>query len=184
MKIILHLLIAFTFVCSIYGQEKKVSNSIIYFEGFGGFSLISDAGFGGGFELNYQKKKDLFSFRVIKVAGYVRDYSKYNLVISQYSRTKHDNEYALLYGKRWLEHNCSYSISGGLSYNHFISDKIIYNKNYIGIPFESNVIWYSSKKKNNLGNVITPKFGFKLFGNISNNSFIGLGISLGIGYHK
>ena len=87
-----------------------------------------------------------------------------------------------MYGKRWLQSNHSYSISSGLSYNHFISNTS--NSDYIGLPLEANIIWFSSKKKNTIGNAITPKFGFKLFGSISKNSFVGVGISLGVGYHK
>lgn len=175
-----NLIIAFVFVNSIYAQETK-SNSIIYFEGYGGFSVISDAGFAGGIELNYQNKKNLFSFRIIEIAGYVKD-AESGFLIPSYNRTKHNNECALLFGKRWIQNNHSYSISGGISYNHFISN--ISNSDYVGLPLEANIIWFSSKKKNTIGNAITPKLGFKLFGSISKNSFVGVGISLGIGNHK
>ncbi len=181
MKRLLKLIIVIVFSNIIYAQEAKLSNTIIYIEAFGGFSVISDAGFGGGFELNYQNKKDLLSFRIMEIAGYIKD-AESGFLITSYNRTKHNNEYALLYGKRWQQSNHSYSISGGISYNNFFSDT--YNSDYFGFPLEANIIWFSSKKKNTNGNAITPKFGFKLLGSISTNSFVGVGISLGIGNHK
>lgn len=180
LKRLLKLLTILVFTNIIYAQETKSPNTIIYFETFGGFSVITDAGFGGGFEINYQNKKDLFSFRLIEVAGYSKEAE--TAYLPSYIRTNHNNEYAFLYGKRWLQNNHSYSISSGLSYNHFISNTS--NSDYIGLPLEANIIWFSSKKKNTIENAITPKFGFKLFGNISKNSFVGVGISLGVGYHK
>ena len=66
-------------------------------------------------------------------------------------------------------------------------------KNFIGFPFEFNVKWFKNNKskykiyeiipvgkETGLGNSI----GFKLLGNISQHSFIGVGIVMGIGYHK
>ena len=117
----------------------------------------------------------------MEIAGYIKD-SESGFLIPSYNRTKHNNECALLYGKRLLQDNHSYSISGGISYNHFISN--ISDSNYVGLPLEVNIIWFYSKKNNTIGNAITPKFGFKLFGSISKNSFVGIGISLGIGNHK
>ena len=59
MKKLLKLIVVFVCTNIIYAQETKLSNTIIYIEAFGGFTVISDGGFGGGFELNYQNKKDL-----------------------------------------------------------------------------------------------------------------------------
>lgn len=181
-KNILFLWVVFLFTNYLQAQIKPQRNyPILFLEAFGGYSIISDSGFAGGFELNYQKNKNLVSFRIIEIAGYIRT-SEPIALISQYTRTKHDNEYALLFGKRWLQNNHSLSVSSGVSYNHFISKDN--NADYLGLPLEANIIWYSSKKTNTIGHIVTPKFGFKLFGSISRNSFAGIGISLSIGTHK
>jgi hypothetical protein len=61
------------------------------------------------------------------------------------------------------------------------------------LPIELNFKWFKSKKKRYRIYGIIPvgeptsfgrNFGFKLVGNISKNSFVGLGIVYGFGIHK
>jgi hypothetical protein len=195
---VIKLFLVFIFATSVFGQQvdyvelKNKSNPIIYIEGFGGISAISDIGVAGGVELSYQYKKNLFTFRYIDITGFKQEIVSPILPIPIYYETKNDKEYALLYGLRWLQNNHSYSLSAGISYNHFnwndkyIDDNSFVNQeNYFGFPFEANVKWFHSKKRSKLiSDVVIPSVGIKIFGNISKNSFLGVSVSIGFGLHK
>lgn len=176
-------LLIFFYTHHLQAQKENAikEHPIIFLEGFVGISVISEAGVAGGFEVNYQRKSNLFSFRITEIAGYKKDSLAY--LFPSYTRAKYDNEYALLYGKRWLQNTHSFSLSGGVSYNRFILDEMSFSTNYVGLPLEANIIWYYSKRKKAFRYCFVPKVGVKLFGSISKNSFIGIGVSLGFGYH-
>lgn len=205
MKIILLLLITF-YSINIHSQEKKEDNLPILFGEvlFGGAGRIN--GNGGiliGGELNYQYKKDLFSLRYIHNSQVQSDVLFLTPVTPfPILREKQINkETGLLYGKRWIYGSSSLSISGGISLNNYLNNLTDENnrnyrttENYVGFPFEVNYKWFKSEKKRyrilyGLIPVGKPtsfgrNFGFKLIGNISKNSFIGLGIVAGLGVHK
>lgn len=178
---------------SIYAQEtnqadvKAKSNPIIYGEVFGGFVGMKHFGFAGGGELNYQYKKNLFTLRYSHETGYVKKDS-----IFTFTNVEDNDEYAALYGRRWVTRSHSYSVSAGVSSNNLklakrdIDDNRYYQyKRFYGVPFEANFKWFKPKRKSNLIlNAITPSVGLKLFGSISKNTFVGVGLVLGLGLNK
>lgn len=179
---------------SIYAQEtnndtelKPKSNPIIYVEAFGGFVGMKHFGFAGGAELNYQYKKNLFSLRYSHETGYVKRDSVFNFM-----NAEDNDEYAILYGRRWVKMSHSFSVSAGVSSNNLklTTRDLDYNsyfeyKRFLGVPFEANFKWFKPKRKSNLIlNAITPSVGFKVFGSISKNSFVGVGLILGLGLNK
>jgi hypothetical protein len=102
------LFLVFIFTTSVFGQQedyeesKTNQNLLIYIEGFGGISAISDIGVAGGVELNCQYKKNLFTFRYLDITGFKQEIVSPILPLPIYYETKNDKEYALLYGLRWL----------------------------------------------------------------------------------
>lgn len=176
---------------SIYGQqtddtEFKKPNPIIYFEGFGGFSVMNHFGLTGGAELNYQYKKSLFSFRFSHVTGYIKQDSVFS-----FNNVEDNNEYALLYGRRLVRGSHSFSVSAGVSCNNlklttrFDNYSTYKYENFFGVPFEANFKWYNPKKRSKLiYSALIPSVGVKVFGNVYKNAFFGVGFSLGLGLNK
>lgn len=170
----------------------KKENPILYFELFGGISVIRDFGYTAGFELNYQHHKSLFSFRYSDVKSIKEDKEKRLLIIPYYFNSENIKEYALLYGIRNVKQKTSFSVSGGISHNYLTktlkdSDGNFYleSESYVGFPFELNMKWFASKKRSKMiWDVLIPSGGVKLFGNISERSFIALGGTFGIGFNK
>lgn len=199
MKKYLFLLIAF-YSISVHSQEKGNLPVIFGEVILGGAGKINgNRGMLLGAELNYQHKKDLFSIRYTENWQTVADVV---IVIFPILRTKYAiKETALLYGKRWIDGGTSLSISGGISHITYLSnlrdenDEInTMSENYLGFPFEVNLKLFKSEKTRfrilyGLIPVGKPtsfgrNFGLKLVGNISRNSFIGLGFVFGLGVHK
>jgi hypothetical protein len=194
-KNLLSIFLVLLFLNSIQAQQtddtesKEKSNPIIYAEAFGGFAVVQNIGLAGGGELNYQTGKNLFSFRYTNAVGYTR---KENYIVPTYDKVADNNEFALMYGRRWLKESRSYSISAGLNYNSFEfinrdSDNNRYSnyKYFYGMPFEANYKWYYSKRRSNLiFNMMIPSVGIKLFGSIARNTFVGVGLTLGLGLPK
>ena len=205
MKITLFLFMTF-YSLNIQSQEKReVDLPIIFGEVlFGGAGRIN--GNGGillGGELNYQYKKSLFSIRYIENSELESDVVLLTPVTAfPVLRQKHfSKETGLLYGRRWIYRGSSLSVSGGVSSNKFSSNLTDENnqtyritESYLGFPFEVNFKWFKSEKKKyrilyGLIPVGKPtafgqNFGFKLTGNLSRNSFVGLGLVCGLGVHK
>lgn len=179
-------------------------NSPIIFAdlGFGvGNDLTAKAGFLFYTSLNFEKNKNLFTFRysqlnelnvdVVPIVFIPFPIISNNLTIK---------ELALLYGRRYTTDGFSYSFSGGISTNNYRQtlkndDGKYYDvtSNYIGLPLEFSIKWFKKEKTpyaiygiipvgkpTGLGNSI----GFKLVGNVSKHSYIGLGLDFGIGYHQ
>jgi hypothetical protein len=190
------------FLICIFNQYFS-QNQIIYAELYGGFAISkSSAGISSGISANYQIKKDLFTLR------YSENYFAsvgFNGVIPfiplpYLKETIKLNEFAALYGKRWINDNVSYSISGGISINRqnetFKGDNsqnYYFTKNTAGFPFEANIKWFKSNKEPYRIYGIVPvgkptaignSIGFKLLGNISKRSYVGLALVYGIGLHK
>ena len=90
----------------------------------------------------------------------------------------------------------SYSFSGGFSYTNFTNTpKIdpVFENSFIGFPFEINVKWFKAEKEKLKLFAIIPigkptgfssSMGVKLFGNISKKSYVGIGLTFGLGYYK
>lgn len=201
MKIkIISLLFCLSFSSAIFAQK---TNPIIFADaGLGlGNDMTAKAGFLFYTSLNFEKNKNLFTARYSQL-------NELNLQIIPvtfiaFPIVTNDvtaKELALLYGRRYISDNFSYSFSGGISTifyeQNLKTDNENYYKqttNYIGLPLEFSIKWFKREKSpyriyglipvgkpTALGNSI----GFKLIGNISRHSYIGFGLDFGIGYHK
>lgn len=195
MKKLLKIIFVLLISKSAYSQEinevklKEKSNPIIYAEAFGGFSCMDYFGFAGGGEVNYQYKKSLFTLRYSHLAGYIKRDSVFS-----FQNVQDNDEYALMYGRRWIKNSHSFSVSTGISSNNLkTTSRDLENtryfryERYYAIPFEINFKWFKPKRKrqsNLILNAITPSVGFKIFGAISKNTFAGVGLTLGLGLNK
>ncbi|MFD0964672.1 hypothetical protein [Pseudofulvibacter geojedonensis] len=174
-------------------KEKENSNPILFVEGFlgGGGGKISGVLIGGN--LNYQHENSLFTFRVSQLANFKLAF----LLLPDV--TSYNEEYGLLYGKRYIKNGRSLSFSGGISHNtyetkHINNEVEIVNKTkHIGLAFEASIMWFKANKKRYRIYRIIPvgkptafghSFGFKLSGNISKQSYIGVSMIMGFGWHK
>ncbi|SEP79895.1 hypothetical protein SAMN05421824_0347 [Hyunsoonleella jejuensis] len=198
----------FTFFCffKCFSQQQTDStkqdvNPISYIEGMFGYAGGSSHGVTLGAQINFQKDKSLYTFRYHNQTRVNYDTAVIGFVAIPYfySDLKID-EYAFLFGRRFIDKNKSYSFSLGLSSNSqslksTLNDEINWTtSNYIGVPFELNIKWFKRKKKRfraYYGLIPIGKetsfgrsFGFKLYGNIGSISYIGLGITFGYGWHK
>ncbi|MFB9077483.1 hypothetical protein ACFFLS_18455 [Flavobacterium procerum] len=178
-----------------YAQEsndiglKEKKNPIIYAEAFGGFSYMNYFGLAGGGEVNYQYKKSLFTLRYSHFSGYVKKDS-----VFVFQNAQDNDEYAVMYGRRWIKNSHSFSVSTGISSNNLkITSKDFENnrnyryERYYAVPFEVNFKWFKPKRKrksNLVLNAVTPSVGFKVFGAISKNTFAGVGLIIGFGLNK
>jgi hypothetical protein len=184
-------------VCFSQNDSTKVSalksNPIIYWEAF-----IGPAdGLLLGTALNYQFNKSLITARYsfttkIDFGGDIFIFLPSLEIKETY------NELALLYGYRYIKDGHSLSVSSGLSYNarkFYSTQSNVYNDTYkyVGFPFEVNFKWFNAVKKRYRIYYIIPigeptafsrSFGFKLTGNFSKFSYVGLGFTYGLGLHK
>lgn len=145
-----------------------------------------EAAFQAYWDLNYQYKRNLFTVREVYIITSRNPHPgdpEYN-VINLPIVTGHITQYALLYGRRLVnDHGHALSFSAGISTNdNFLIFKgpathaVNISRNYAGIPFEVNYGWYAR--------YLGPSFGFKLTGDISRYSFVGLGFDVGLGLHN
>ncbi len=171
------------------------TNSIIFADIYLGAARInSDLALGSSFGLNYQFSKNLFTIRVSQIAQ-LQSYTIFVVpIIEDVSRNE---EYALMYGRRWIDDDSSLSVSLGVSYNQFKSDRfenVFQNQsNHFGFPIEANIRWFKSSKKRVKIYGLLPvgrptglggSFGFKFLANISKHSFFGFGLVYSFGFHK
>lgn len=182
-------------------QVKRKSNPILYGDFLIGGSGGKATGITFGFDLNYQINKDLITFRSI----YILDKNKEVgfeaiLIFPIFHGGDSMNEFALLYGKRYVFDGSALSISVGVSTN-LIKKKIVQNDenitfrdSYVGIPFEVNFnIFKKEKRRFRIVYGLIPvgkptafgrSIGIKFFGNIGEFNYFGLGINTGLGWHK
>ncbi|MFA9191967.1 hypothetical protein AAGV28_11370 [Flavobacterium sp. FZUC8N2.13] len=181
-----------------HAQEK--TNPIIYFDGNFGFAGGNSSGFMIGGSLNYQKKENLFTLRTTQFSNSKLSYVSPFLPIPYLDTKEIITEYGILAGKRYIHTNKAWSFSVGLASIKREIKKVDENNNYyfdsshaLGFPFQIDINWFKRNKEpyriygvipvtknTSFGNSV----GFKFIGNVSKTTFIGLGISLGIGYHK
>ena len=180
-----------------FAQEEK-TNPIVFAEMIAGYSNGSSKGITGGGTLNYQSKNNLFTYRYLELSENRKEGSFYFLPV--YIEVENVREQALMYGKRIIEGNTSYSYSAGIAYvvREFLVDNTNGALKYdstqsIGFPFELNIKWFNSKKERYRIYELFPvgkptsfanSIGFKFYGDISKTSFVGLGITFGLGWHK
>jgi hypothetical protein len=173
---------------------KPKQNPIVFGDFFIGYSNSGKTAATIGLNINYQSKNDLFTFRTSETTSIDRIDWLYIFPVSIVRNTT--TEYALLYGKRYIEDGLSYHFSGGISYN--INEDVNYDiktrDNFVGFPLEIGMNFFKSKKEKfrvfyGLIPVGKPtsfgrSFGFKLYANIAKKSYVGLGLSFGLGWHK
>lgn len=171
----------------------KPKNPIVFGEVFVGGSY----GFLYGGEINYQIKNSLFTARITGVTVFETGVAGFFFPIIYLKEQYY--EPAFLYGYRYIKGGHSFSISAGLSYNN----KLVYSPRpnvysertqYVGFPFEINYKLFKDRKTRyrifySLFPVGKPTafgrgFGLKLIGNVSRYSYFGVGLTLGLGYHK
>ncbi|WP_431243133.1 hypothetical protein ACQ9BO_26725 [Flavobacterium sp. P21] len=197
-RILLSLFFVLVFSNFVLGQEtsnlekEEKTNPIIFFEGFGGPSVVKNLGVSGGVGLNYQLGESLFTFRYINSAGYRRKNDGAVIIAPSVYKSEDNVELALMYGRRWVKEHHSYSISAGISRNNLELEsrdldgiRTVSTIGFYGFPFEANYKRFYSKKRSNLiYNVLIPSVGFKLFGDIGKYTFVGVGVSVGFGLCK
>jgi hypothetical protein len=186
-------------VLNTYGQDSlKKTNPIIYLDYGIGFGETGVSGIQFNAGLNYQYKKSLFTVRVINIT----DLKTSVVVLTPFfalPEIKFNgslSEYAALYGLRFINGGHSFSFSVGLSMNDRValspSGQHI-ESTYVGVPFETNVLWFKAKKERYRIYGIVPvgkptslggSVGFKLAGNVSQHSYMSLALVFGPGYHK
>lgn len=182
--------------------DSEKENPILYLDflvGAGGTKEVSGLTFGLG--LNYQKRNDLFTFKMSYVAEANKDAGLASiLIIPIFVGGDSMNEYALLYGKRFVFDASALSISAGFSSNIIKYDiteegnNIKNRVSYMAFPFEINYHFFKSKKKRfrvlyGLIPVGKPtafgrSFGLKLYGSFGKFNSFGLGVNIGLGWHK
>jgi hypothetical protein len=191
----------FLIVLNGFGQDSlKKTNPIIYGDAGTSVPLSGVNGIQIDFNVNYQVNKSLFTARFAGVYDfnfYIFPPANHQVgVESKGSLT----EWGILYGRRFINRNHSFSFSAGVSLNDKVSFLTDVNQqrqriesHYPGLAFEANVLWFKSTKKRYRIYGIIPvgnptgfgnDIGFKLGGNISQHSYLSLGIVMGIGYHK
>ncbi|MEE9406463.1 MAG: hypothetical protein V3V28_00170 [Polaribacter sp.] len=185
-------LLTFSLVISQGKKDSIKSNPILYI----GMNLgFVNGNFKGGiasFDLNYQQKNNLFTFKYSSILDFKK--LKFFIVFPIANTISETEQFSLLYGKRYVEDGFSYHFSGGISYN--TTDDRIINKrfSYFGFPVEIGVNWFKSKKKKfrilyGLIPIGKPtgfgrSIGLKLHANIAKKAYVGLGLNFGIGWHK
>ena len=180
-----------------FAQEEK-TNPIVYAEMIIGYSNGSSKGFTSGGTLNYQRKNNLFSYRYLELSENRKEGSFFFIPVLV--EVEILREQAIMYGRRFVDENTSYSFSAGIAYvdREFLIDDtngvLKYNNTQsIGFPFELNIKWFNAKKEPFRIYEMIPigkptsfanSIGFKFYGNVSKTSFVGLGITFGLGWHK
>lgn len=182
------------YCCLLRAQEKvdlENTNLIVFAELFLGYSV------------NYQAGNNLFTFRNLYVASKNPNRDKslsQAFIFPAYINGNSLNAYSLLYGKRFINNASSFSVSVGLSTNTLVNRfevndlKYRFKSNYIGFPFEVNYkLFKASKKRFRVLYGLVPvgqptafarSIGFKLYGNFSKVSHVGIGVNFGLGWHK
>ncbi|WP_395061798.1 hypothetical protein [Flavobacterium sp.] len=197
MRKITTFLVLFLFSINICNAQNK-SNPIVFAEMVLGYSNGSSKGITGGATLNYQSKNNLFTYRYLELSENRKEGSFFFLPV--YIEVENVREQALMYGKRIIEGTTSYSYSAGIAYvdREFLVDNTNGTLKYdstqsIGFPFELNIKWFNSEKERYriyelfpIGKPISfaNSLGFKFYGDISKTTFVGLGITFGLGWHK
>jgi hypothetical protein len=184
---------------STIAQEKQDSikekeNPIVFGDFLLGFSNTGKSAVTTGFTVNYQLKNDLFTFRANQTTSIDRIDWFLFIPVSVVSNTT--TEIAALYGKRYIEDGLSYHFSGGISYNinKDVNGVIKTSNTFAGFPLEIGMSLFKSKKERfrvfyGLIPVGEPtsfgrSIGFKLYANIAKKSYVGLGLTFGLGWHK
>jgi len=189
--------------------KLDTSNPIIFGEMLMGVGSSENFGFVLGASLNYQRQKHLYTIRytgfdALELSKIKSGSISHLLIFPAYVDVEKINEYSFLYGRRHIYDNVSFSYSSGIGIAYrqerqYIEDLDKYSdwisETNFGIPIELNIKWFKSRKQRlripygliPVGNkkiAFGRSIGFKLFGHISKNSYVGLGLTWGFGIHK
>ncbi|MCG1035166.1 hypothetical protein [Polaribacter sargassicola] len=147
-----------------------------------------------GASINYEKNKNLFTFRITSVIDLRK--VKFFLFFPVFGTIKSIDEFSFLYGRRFVNDDFSYHFSVGISHNTYklkidSEETIDY---FVGFPLEIGFSWFKPKKEKfrvlyGLIPVGKPtsfgrSFGVKLYANVAEKTYIGIGLNFGIGWHK
>lgn len=183
-------------------QKVERQNPILFADIFVGGAGAAVPGFGGGYQLNYQSKAGLFALRLVSTISMDikgRQLGPF-LAFPTVDKNTDFEEYAFLYGYRYIRNNMSVSFLTGISNNllttYYYNESLeeLYDKEiYAGLPYEFDIKFFkATKRRFRIYGLIPvgPKtafggsIGFKLFGNFSRRNYVGLGVNYGLGYHK
>ena len=190
----------------IYAQETKEKgkeNPIAYIETILGFGNGSADGLVVGYSLNYQSKGNLFTFRNNYLASKNKERNRglsNALIFPAYVQGNSFTEYAFLYGRRLIFDGSSLSFSGGISTNTAVYRKKVEGNhirsslNYMAFPYEISFKFFKRKKSRyrvfyalipiGKPTALSRSIGIKLFGSLGKESYFGLGLIFGLGWHK
>ena len=173
-------------------SQTVQKNPITFLDMYIGHAVGNAGGFSMGLGINYQVNRNFFTARALGTLRFGDGNYGSNNSAYFFNIENSMGELAVLYGNRIIQKGHSYSYSLGASYNEFFDDTGDYQ--YLGVPFEANFKWFQKEKRRYtilLGFIpigeptgFSASFGFKLFGNISRQSYVGIGLCSGIGYHK
>lgn len=172
---------------------SKKSNLILFAEANFGYSYFSKDAFHGGLSLNFQKGKDLFTFRFLQNDHVEK--IEWFLIFPISEQRERYNEFSLLYGKRYIKEGHAFHFSGGVSYNTLenVNGNLVSKSSFFGFPIGVGIHWFPSEKERfrlfGLIPVGKPtrfarSTGFKLNANIAKTSYVGVALTLGLGFHK
>ena len=175
------------------------TNPILFTDFYFGYSGGGSHGFTGSVSVNYQLKEHLFTARASQLLHYKTQIITPVFPFPLSKLQESIDEYGLLYGRRYAKDNHAFSFSAGAAFMHrkkyviTADDSFYVTKNTFGVPFEASVKWFKRRKAPYRIYGVIPigkptafgnSFGFKLLGNVSKTTFVGLGITVGFGYHK
>lgn len=183
-----------------FAQTISKANPVIFSELLIGHSEGKTGGFTGGAALNYQKDKSLLTARFLATVKLKLSFLNPFIPIPAIDQKSDLEEFSLLYGRRFIKDSKAFSFSLGPSYNIFTEVLIDsgfrrYEKisKYPGASFEANIKWFKKEKNRyriyglipvgkptGFGNGI----GFKISGSLARESYAGIGITFGFGFHK
>jgi hypothetical protein len=163
-------------------QKPESSHPALYVDfGFGGAVGIN--GLQGNYSLNYQIDRSLFTVRGLGIETFrVKSTELTPISYFIFPETSGSlSQYAFLYGWRFTKYKQGFSFSAGISTNdrliNYIGSKSVHIETYYtGVPFEANYQWFTDR--------FGVSFGLKLSGDISQHSFVGFGVDMGLGFHK
>ncbi|WP_242927638.1 hypothetical protein [Pontibacter vulgaris] len=182
-----------------YAQQTEKTNPIIFADTYVGFAGGRAGGFAVGAGLNYQVNRHVFALRYGGAVGLGTGAILMGMMALPTIRVERESsEIAAMYGWRFIKDNRSLSFSLGASHNRhtfYPADDSPERKYvYLGLPFEVDLkIFKSNKDRFRILYGLVPigkptafsrSIGFKFFGNVSRNSYAGLGITFGLGMHK
>jgi len=177
------ILIVLAFQINVFSQPNT---SLFYMDFTGGVTLGEISGFTYGAATNYRINKSIITLRTLYTLGENSDIKDNKIsIFPSYNGEDTINEYALLFGRVLITSPSNLTISIGISSNLYkykaIENDIIVKKRerYIGFPFEVNINTIKIEKKG-----FQLLFGAKLYGNISQATYLGLGFNIGLGWSK